>query len=67
MKDIQDLPQYSIFQLLQPLWECYDRVRYYSLWGNEIYFYYISRCTEICLQKWNNALPDFYFARDKIK
>ena len=67
MKDIQDLTQYSIFQLLQLLWEWYDRVRYYLLWRNEIYFYYISCCTEIFLQKWSNALPDFYFARDKIK
>ena len=67
MKDIQDLPWYSIFQLLQLLWEWYDRVRYYLLWENEIYFYYISCCTEICLQKCNNALPDFYFVCDKSK
>ena len=67
MKEIQDLPQYSIFQLFHILWECYDCVRYYLLWGNEIYFYYLSCCREICFQKRNNALPDFYFVCNKIK
>ena len=31
------------------------------------YFYYIRCCTEICFQKGDNDLPDFYFVHDKIQ
>lgn len=68
MKGIQDFAQYSIFKLLQLLWDYYDHVRYCSLWGYEVYyFYYIRCCTEICFQKGDNDLPDFYFVHDKIQ
>ena len=57
MKGIQDFAQYSIFKLLQLLWDYYDHVRYCSLWGYEVYyFYYIRCCTEICFQKGDNDL-----------
>ena len=31
------------------------------------FFIYIKCYTEICLEKWSNKLPDFYFLRDKIE
>ena len=40
MKDIQDRPEYSIFHLLQLLWGCYDRARYYLLWGNLSFMFF---------------------------
>ena len=70
MNDIEEFSNYSIFDLLRLLWCYYSQVRHYKLLEKEvptIYCYYIKCCTEVCLKKWKNILPDFYFLRDKIE
>ena len=70
MIDIYEFLKYSIFELLQFLWCYYGQVRHCKLLVKEvpsIYFYYIRCCTEACLKKWRNDLPDFYFLKDRIE
>ena len=70
MNTKEDFAQYSIVELLQLLWNYYSNILNYLAWEKNIlpiYFYYIQYCTEICLKKWSNKLPDFYFFRGKIE
>lgn len=69
MNTKKDFAQYSIFELLQLLCN-YSNILNYLAWEKNvspIYFCYIKFCTEICLEKLSNKLPDFCFLWDKIE
>ena len=70
MNTKEDFAQYSIFELLQLLSNYYSNILTYLAWEKKrttYSFFYIKCCTEICLEKWSNKLPDFYFLWDKIE
>ena len=71
MNTKEDFAQYSIFELLQLLWNYYSNILNLAWEKNVLpiffFFIYIKCYTEICLEKWSNKLPDFYFLRDKIE
>ena len=70
MNTKEDFAQYPIFKLGQLLWNYYSNILNILAWEKNvppIYFYYIKCCAEICLEKWSNKLPNFYFLWDRIE
>ena len=69
-KDLTEFSKYSIFELLQFHWSYYAQIMDYRLHNEEVpsfYLYYVHCYAQVCLKKWKNNLPDFYFVRDKIE